>query len=184
MSKNFNLTLQEYDTLVTKLRHGDEHLFEKIFLHHFKTVISQLQAKYRCSQSEAYDATMDTIIELRMKIIEGKIKYGNLEYLFFLMASQVLIRNLKKFKISDFEANMIDNHDAIYSEVDIATLDKAWSDLGEDCKNLLSRNVYSGMKLIEIANEDERTHLAIRKHKKRCLDKLLMYFKKYSNLNL
>ncbi len=184
MSKNFNLTLHEYETLVNSLRHGDEQLFEKIFLQHFKVVVHQLQAKYRCSQSEAYDATMDAILELRLKIIDGKIKYGNLDYLFFLMASQVLMRNLKKFRLSDFDENLLNHEDSMFSDEDIDNLNKAWSDLSKECQGLLSRNVFSGIKLKDIAHEDGRTHLAVRKHKKRCLDKLLMFFKKYSVPNL
>jgi len=182
MSKNFNLTFEEYELLLTKLRSGDEELFEKIFLHHFEDCVKQLQAKYKCSQGEAYDATMDTIIDFRMKIKDGRIKYGNLEYLFFLIASQVLMRSLKKFKISEFYENLIDDQKETYSDEDVSILEKAWIDLSDECQKLLTRNFYHGMKLIEIAQEENRTHLAIRKHKRRCLDKLVMYYTKYSRL--
>lgn len=183
MSKNFNLTVNEFDTLALNLRSGDEELFEKIFLSNFETCVVNLQAKYKCAYEEAYDATMDALIQFRNRIIENKIKFGNLNYLFFLMASQIFVRNKKQFKFLDIQENLFEHDISTYSDLDIHNMRKAWNELSLECRELLAQNIFNGTRLKEIAEDDDRTHLAVRKQKRRCLNKLMLYYRKHSKRN-
>ncbi len=180
--KNFGLTTIEFQQMVDELREGSDQLFERIFFSHFSDCIAFVERKYSASYDDAYDATMDAALDFRLRLIDDKIQYGNMRYLFTKMATQFYLRNMKKFRMTDLEESDLLEPEQI-DESDIIILRNSWSLLGEECKSLLSMNFYSNMKLSAIAEIKGKSAAAIRKQKERCLQKLMDIFSKQSTNN-
>ena len=178
MSKNFNLTQRSFDELVAQLQNGNEKVFEHLFLSHMSDCIAFLMNKYKISHEVAYDNSMDALVEFRKKLIQKKLTYGNLRFLFTQMASQFYLRSLKK---EDKLKNVTSLYDNESNEEDILILEKSLDNLGEACKNILKLNYYEGLNLKEIAQIYSKTPVAMRKQKQRCLALLKSLFQKYNN---
>lgn len=178
MAKNFNLTQRSFDDLVVKLQQGNESVFEHLFLSHMSDCIAFLMSKYKISRDVAYDNSMDALVEFRKKIIQKKISYGNLRFLFTQMASQFYLRSLKK---KDRQKNVTSLYEQSSNEEDIIILEKSLDSLGETCRNILKLNYYEGLNLNEIAEVYTKTPVAMRKQKQRCLALLKSLFQKINN---
>ena len=103
MDKNFGLSSGEFDQMVADLKKNDTSFFKQVFLKHFENCLNFLRKKYRANYDDAYDATMDTLLEFRRLLVEEKLRYGNLRYLFTRMASQIYIRSRKKFQTDELQ---------------------------------------------------------------------------------
>ncbi len=179
MKNNFGLSEKEFEQLRLQLKSDDLLLFEKIFLSHFKDCIAYIEKNYRASYEDAYDATMDTLLDFRRRILLDKIKYGNLRYLFTKMATQVYLKNMSAKKSTmtpvGMKASIITP-----DEMDISVLDQSWPELSRECQDLLKLHFYGKAKLAEIADEVGKSASSIRKQKERCLGKLKNLFAKHS----
>ncbi|HLO54751.1 MAG TPA: hypothetical protein VK169_10705 [Saprospiraceae bacterium] len=177
---NFGLSENEFSKLLTSLKNGDNTLFKTIFLSHFKDCINYLQIKYHATYDDAYDATLDTLLMYRQRLVEDKVIFGNLRYLFLQMASQHLIRMLKgneKIVEQEVDINLayIDDEEP-FDEIQLQNLSKAWSTLNDSCKELLRLNYYNGLKLNEISIKINKGYDSVRKQKERCKDALIKSF--------
>ena len=172
MKKNFGLSQEEFDKIVADLKKNETHFFEKVFLRHFDTCIGFLRKEYNAHYDDAYDATMDTLIEFRKRLVEGKLKYGNLRFLFTKMATQNYLRNKKLFQTQEIHEKDIEPEDSNSLEEDVALLSTAWIELGESCQELLMNFYYGKMQLAEIATLENKSAAAIRKQKERCVHKI------------
>lgn len=171
MDKNFGLSPDDFERLVHGLKKNETDFFKMVFLKHFRECMAFLQKRSGASSDDAYDATMDALIQFRRLLVEGKLKYGNLSYLFTKMASQIYFKNKKKFQLqgigaSDMEMLEFDSDD---DQENIALLNAAWAELGPNCQELLNLHYYGQMKLAEIAAYKEKTPEAVRKQKERCI---------------
>lgn len=175
-SKNFGLSKGEFDELTRELKRNNEVLFEQIFFSHFNECMNYVKRKYRASHDDAYDATMDAMLDFRMRLIDDKIQYGNLRFLFTQMATQFHIRNMKKYQSVDISEDHMIESDIVDFE-DLEKLKVAWKNLGQNCQELLKLNFYSNMKLSAIAEQVDRSAVSIRKQKERCMSKLIDLFK-------
>ena len=181
---NFNLSKTEFNSLVDDLKQGDESLFEKIFLSHFNDCMSFLKINYKTSHTEAYDITMDTLIDFREGIIGNKYTYGNLRFLFTRMASQ------KLFKIRKKESKIRYIHECpeieqIFESIDNedqTVLQMAWSALEPKNRSILKKFYYENKKLNEIGKEENRSHSATRKQKERSILVLRTKFHEFKKL--
>lgn len=181
--KNFGLSQLEYDQLVSSLKQGKEELFEKIFLSHFDNCQQFLVTNHQVSYELAYDITMDTLIQFRQRILLGKTTYGNLRYLFTVMASQNLFKHYKKGKKVDLSPFYIEEVPGKSEEVYDA-LSSAWNSLENDSKKVLEEFYYNKTPLIKIANKLGITDTTMRKKKQRCLEKLrTLFMQKYNSFN-
>ena len=178
-TKNFGLSAEEFDELVQKLKGGDESLFKAIFLAHFEDCLKYLKHKFGLQHERAYDVTMDTLLLFRRKILEGKIKYGNIRFLYTRMASQLYLKQVDKQpikeQVSEIKDLLEDEIDALDQE-ELDLLNKAWQKLCDDCRGLLKRVYYQKASLKEIAEEQNKTAAALRKQKQRCMEKLRLHF--------
>lgn len=171
--QNFDLTVNEFEQLVINLRKNDTQLFEQVFLTHFEDCLRFLKKKYQVNHSDAYDASMDTMLAFRKRLVEGKIVYGNLKYLFTQMAAQRLMKNIKRNNYVALETGFdIEEEITEIDEAEHRLLKIAWNRLDSGCQDLLQQHFYGKMKLIEIAKETQKLPGAIRKQKQRCLNKL------------
>ncbi|MBW1299062.1 RNA polymerase sigma factor [Aquimarina litoralis] len=172
--KNFGLNEVSFKKIVVDLKKNDTYFFEQVFLKQFGETVKYLRREYKATQDDAYDATMDTLIEFRTRFVEGKLQYGNLRFLFTKMASQMLLRNQRKNKTSiDDVLSLTQEEDTDFLESeDLSQLNIAWQLLGDSCKQLLTWHFYGKMKLSEIAEEIQKSPATIRKQKERCIQKL------------
>lgn len=179
-TKNFGLMPEDFDRLAAQLKAGDETLFQTIFLAHFEDCMKYLRNKFGMSQGKAYDMTMDALILFRRKLLEGKISYGNIRFLFTQMAGQLYLKDIKKqtpqTEISE-AANLIEEEHDELDEETLGILNQAWDKLCEDCRGLLKRFYYQKATLKEIAEDQQKTAAALRKQKQRCVEKLRKHFK-------
>ena len=183
--KNLGLTRSEFRSLVAKLQKGDERLIETVYLANFKKSLSNLIRAYSCSYDEAYESTMDALIELRKDLIKGRIQYGNLGSYFNRRAALVLFKKRKKSKLDlislsdefDFHAEPITD-----SSMESAQIKEMISDainkLGEECRSIIKQYYFDEVKLEKIALQFDKTHAAIRKQISRCRNKLRNYISK------
>jgi RNA polymerase sigma factor (sigma-70 family) len=171
IDQNFGLTQIEFDQMVYGLRHNDEQLFERIFLKHFDDCMKYVVKKYGASHEDAYDASMDALLDMRTRLVDGRISYGNLRYLLTKMATQYYMRHQKRYSVRDVkDEDMIESVEVDREDLDL--LKNAWEKLGGKCKDLLGLNFYNGMNLSDIAILQNIAPAAIRKQKERCLKKL------------
>ncbi|WP_298511659.1 hypothetical protein [uncultured Kordia sp.] len=179
--QNFGLSEADFEEMLQKMKEGDDGLFEKIFLAQFEETISYLMYRYKVNQSSAYDATMEALLKFRKRLLEGKIAYFNMRFLFTQIAGQFLIASLKENNksveitvnddVGEEEEEKID--DAILDYLDIA-----WKQLGEQCSKLLENYYYKKIALKEIAKKLGKSDVALRKQKQRCLEALRSFFLK------
>ena len=171
--KNFGLSEVRFTELMHELQAGNEELFEKIFLAQFEEAMNMLRKKYRAEQQDAYDITMDTLIRFRQKLLQQKIHYGNLRFLFFQMCGQSYLKWLRKQAqrkqvLLDRESSDAEPEE----ELPVHLLERALESLGEGCRALLINFYYDHINLRILANKWDRSETAIRKQKQRCMVKL------------
>ena len=180
-SKNFNLSEEKFDKLCKDLKTGDEQLFEQIFLSHFEDCIAFLKSKFNINHEEAYDASMDTMLEFRRYLITDKIKYGNLRYLFTRMAAQRWMKLKKKdapVKTTEDLPEMLD-FTQVYDDEELDILNKAWAKLGQECQKLLKQFYYDKLQLSVIAENTNKSSGSVRKQKERCVNSLRTLFQQF-----
>ncbi len=188
MSKNFGLNQQDFDGLVHELQSGNQTLFEAIFLKHFKDCMHYLINNFGTQQPDAYDLTMDTLLEFRQRLIDGKVEYGNLQFLFTRMAVQKYWRWAGKQKkqqnpmpSSTTETMYVSQEEEEpISESEINLLNKALEKISTECRQLLQSFYVHRVKLRELAIETDRKPEAVRKQKQRCINRLRQLFLQYS----
>jgi len=173
MDKNFGLSEISFKVMLKELNEGNDALFEKIFLTHFKSCQVYLQRNYKASNEDAYDATMNTLIEFHDRLKAGKVTYGNLRFLFTRMAGQVYLKWIKKENITTSigEIDLPETFDEL-DEESFKILNKAWDQLCENCQALLKSFYHEGIALNQLAESMEKSHSAVRKQKQRCVEKL------------
>ncbi len=183
--KNFGLSEDEFDHLLLALKDGDMSIFKSIFLSHSADCINYLQIKYDANYDDAYDAMVDTLLNYRQRLVEDKISYGNLRFLFLQMASQHYMRMLKLDKKLAYEEpnlNLIEaeQDEVLFSDEQLGILKKAWNELKGPCQELLKMNYYDGLKLSKIAEKLNKSHGSVRKQKERCKESLINIFNRFS----
>jgi len=178
MAKNFGFTEAQFQEMQVKLQQGDESIFEKIFLHHFESCVHYLVKNHKIEYAIAYDISMETLLDFRKKLINNKIAYGNLRFLFTKMASQ---RHLKEIRADKMKQNLSSFYESEDIEPDLAVLEKALSKMGNACKDLLKLHYYEKISLKDIAALKEIPAATLRKQKQRCVNSLKTLFRQYEN---
>jgi len=177
--KNFGLSETEFQGLAEALAQGDQRLFERVFLAHYKDCLHYLMRKDGLPHEEAYDLMMDTLLIFRDLIIAGKIRYGNLRYLFTRMARQAHLREKKKNDrmtcLTEVSLELPEEEPEL-SQEEFDLLSRAFKSLGEDCRRLLRSFYYLRQSLKDIATEENRAPATVRKQKSRCVATLRRYF--------
>lgn len=173
LDKNFGLTVAEFEQMVEQLHAGEDEIYRRVFLAHFDYCMNYLTKQFGAKHEDAYDATMDALLEFCHRIRAGKVAYGNLRYLFTRISGQCLHRERKERTAGREE----EDFDEIAEEIDLNRdvlegFTAVWQRFGEPCKTLLYRFYYDRTSLKAISIEHQRSEAAIRKQKQRCLQKL------------
>jgi RNA polymerase sigma factor (sigma-70 family) len=180
-SHNFGLMQHEFDLMLAQLTEGKEDLFEHIFLKHFDDCRKFISSKYTMDYETSYDVTMDTMLEFRLKLLHGKIRYGNLRYLFTRMASNNFVKQLS---LEQRMKQMLthDDIDEEYHEDRFDQLDKAWKELDSNDRDLLTQYYYEDKSLKDIAATTQINDATLRKKKQRAMDSLrTVFFKNFNH---
>jgi len=177
--KNFGLSRAAFEELQQSLRDGDQRLYEKIFLAHFAGCVNFLEIRDKVSKREAYDATMTTMARFCELLAAGKIRYGNMRYLFTRMARQAHQRTVKRqsiFTEMPEQAYLIPEEGPEFPDEEFAVMERAFRFLGRNCQELLKNFYFRNRTLKEIAETENRSAVAVRKQKSRCVATLKRYF--------
>lgn len=181
--RNFGLTEEQFFEMISKMKLGDENLFEKIFLAHFSDCMSFLKKNYNISHELAYDISMDTLLTFRQGLFHDKYSYGNLRFLFTRMATQLLFKEKKKSaKVTAMEESIeIEEELTINNDEELKFLELAWKNLDEKSQSILKLFYFDKMKLTEIAKLKNKSHSAVRKQKERSIIALKKNYHLFSN---
>lgn len=172
--KNFGLTESAFAELKEQLSEGSEKLFEHIFLVHFKDCQQYVMQQDNAPEEVAYDATMDAFITFRQRLVDDKIKYGNLRFLLTRMARQHYYKRAKKESTValDLILDPSVEPDVILEPSLYDLLDRGWKTLTQECRELLRAFYYQGRALKDIGKETDTKPDTMRKKKQRCQDQL------------
>jgi len=168
-NKNFGLTETQFSQMITDLVNKSEKLFEQAFMNHFERSMSYLINKNGAERETAYDVTMNTLLEFRKRLIQGKVKYGNLNFLFTQMCTQRYKRDNESHETFDEET--------------FALLDRTLSKLGEECQALIQDVYYNKLSYKLMEAKYSKASSALRKQKERCITKLKMLIRQKINSN-
>lgn len=176
-SKNFGLTQAEFDQMVEELRSGSYDFYERVFLTHFNSCLDYVKFHCNASHTDAYDATMDAMLSLCKKLKEGKVGYGNLRYLFTRMACQFYSQSNRRQAIFQvIEGVEKPDEPTDLQQENIKMMWEAWGYLGKPCQSVLRSFYFDKMSLKSISEREQRSEVALRKQKQRCLEALRGFF--------
>jgi RNA polymerase sigma factor (sigma-70 family) len=175
--KNFGLTPEQFDLLVTKLREGDHSLYETVFMQHFQSCINYVMFRCKAEYTDAYDASMDAMLNLCRRIKQGKIQYGNLRYLFTRVACEhYRLRSKSEIKLEPLEMTIVNKALEQLPDDTLELLGEALKKVKPPCQTLLRSFYFDQKSLKELAALAGRTEVALRKQKQRCLAGLRSLF--------
>jgi RNA polymerase sigma factor (sigma-70 family) len=185
--RNFGLTRLEFEKLRNELKSGSQQLFEKVFLTHFDQCKRYIRNAYTMSDDDAYDLTMDTLVEFQRILRDTeRYSYGNLCYMFTLKAVQDYIKKKNRKKQLHFVPTAIlpetaDEEMLQIEEVDIQRMEIALDKMCEDCRYVLTAYYYDGIQLKDIANKLNIRADTLRQRKKECIKKMrTLFFQNYT----
>ena len=174
------MSQEEFNQYVQKAKSGDDALFVLIYQVHFESCISFLRMKFKLTENEAYDICMDTMIKFRAKVLNDKISYGNLKFLYTRMASNVFLDSKRKEEkiqnaINHFSVD--DSASKVNEDEFLDILDVAMEHLDEENRTLLQEIYFDEKDVHKVAEEMNISYPALRKRKQRMLEKLKSIFK-------
>ena len=172
-SKNFGLSEDQFYTMINELHSDGEKLFEQAFLNHFERSMNYLINKNGAERETAYDITMNTLLEFRKRLVQGKVKYGNLNFLFTQMCSQRYKREMGK-KIDHETYQQVNSEDQEFDEETFVLLDKTIQKMGTECQSLIQDVYYNKLSYKDMESKYSKASAALRKQKERCITKLKM----------
>ena len=179
MEKNLGLNEKQFKNLVSRLKKGDDTLFELAYKKLVEDNIELLKNRYKVEDFDAKDATLNALFSLKKKLLDGKIRYDNIRFVFSKMAYHEYVLLLRaREKSLNSKGRVIsyytkDGEGGIeFTEEDFAALDRAMSKLDKICLKIIKSVFYTQLKLKEIAVVLKMSYDNIRKKKQRCLEKL------------
>lgn len=184
LKDNFGLTKSDFLNCIENMKNGDDSFITHNMVHQLPESMIYLQNRFQISKELAYDTCMDTFLIFREKMLDNKISYGNLRYLFTRMCQNQFIDGQKKKKKIQSAIDSF-HEESLSQELDKETfylnLDKAIKQLPEEQSKLLTEFYYSGKSMADIAIEQNISYEAIRKKKGRILQKLKgLYFNNHN----
>jgi RNA polymerase sigma factor (sigma-70 family) len=186
---NFGLTQAEFTAMLAELRSGrGQQLFEQVFLTHFEQCKRYIRSVYAMDEHDAYDLTMDTLIEFRRLLIEtDQYYYKNLCYTFTLKAVQSFLRkkrqeqkdNIQFLPFAVLEEYIVEEEEVEFEEEEMLRMEAALDNMCDDCKGILREHYYEGKKLKDIATQNGVTPNNMRQRKSDCIKKLKNFYFKH-----
>lgn len=177
-NKNFGLSKTEFIAMLDKLRNGNEEIIERIFLSEFQKCTSILMSQTGSNKQEAYDYTMDALIEIRKELLNDKVLYGNLGSYFITKSMNQFFRKNKKKRIdiTELSSDHYFINDSITKEEKFnedlrEIVNQSIDKLSKECRDILKLYYFNEWSFQDIATELKKGYGAIRKQATRCRDK-------------
>lgn len=185
LKENFGLSKAEFNRSLEQLKRGDDSLFTKHMVNQLPESMRYLQFRFNLSNEDAYDICMNTFLEFRRKLLEGKIIYGNMRFLFTRMCQNNFIDSEQEKRRTASAINVFLGTEVDYQPLEekfFQFLDKAIKLLPENQRELLEEIYYSGKSLQTIAEEQSLSYPNLRKKKERIILKAReLYLKTSAN---
>lgn len=178
---NFGLSKSEFQMSVENLKAGINDILTKHIAHQIPDTISYLGKRFSLSRQVSYDICMSTLLKFREKLIQDKIQYGNLRFLYTRMCINHYFDAEKKRKQTDAAVHTFLelNTGNFNQEVFYKRLDTVVDDLDKEQQTLIDNIYRSGKSMENVAADLNISYAALRKKKQRLLKKMKeMYFKK------
>lgn len=173
---NFGLSEDRYTFLAQSLKVGDESLLRHIAQNHFQACIKYLINNCKISEDQAYDICLDTMLVFRDKVLNDRISYGNLSYLYTRMAKNALIDKIKKDKKFESAVDLFLYHEKLNHEKPetkiYKVLEASISELDTDSTKLINDIYFSEKDVNKVADENNISYATLRKRKQRLLEKV------------
>jgi len=179
LKDNFGLTKDEFLRYLENLKEGDDSFILDILSKQLPDSMAYLQSRFKISHEHSYDICLDTFLTFRLKLINSKIKYGNLRFLFTRMCVNQFIDSTKtKNKVNESIKEFLRslNHKPQNENQFFVILDNYISQMSEQQQVLLKEFYYSDKNMHLIAEEQGITYAALRKKKERLLKKMKSFF--------
>lgn len=181
--KNFGLSEARFEKMLDDLEHGDEALFERIFVSQFWRRVRLLQSTHRAPQADAEDAVMNALLEFRKLLIARKVTWGNLEAYFtriIVTGYQKKQKRTREISVDTFSDALAEENDLPdFSTEELAAFKKAWDSLCEKCSAVLKGFYYDELPHQRIADLLGKRVDAVKQDKHRCIEKLRKHFFEY-----
>ncbi|MBL7782467.1 MAG: sigma-70 family RNA polymerase sigma factor [Saprospiraceae bacterium] len=178
--KNFGLTQAEFDILLEKLRQGDNELFEKIFLAQFGHHKKFLKTNFKVQDCNAHDAVMEALLRFRQLLIDGKLRYDNLQGYLLMIVKAIYLKNFtnnRELPTDEFVEVVSWLEIEPFDEESLDSLEKAWQKLEDLCRQLLKGFYYDRTDLRTLTVQlNVSSEANTRKQKERCIKKLRSHF--------
>lgn len=179
IENNLGLTKADFKQAVAALANGNESLIERVYLVHFEKCVSIVVKQTGCSIDLAHESTMNALLEVRSDLIKGKIRYGNLQSYFTSRAINKYFKKERKKKIValqltdglEFYDDKEQKDDLVEKEF-FEIVKSAIQKLCSECQYILRQFYFEELKLIDVAEQMNKSHQAVRKQTSRCRDKL------------
>ena len=179
--QNFDLSEAQFEELLFEMKAGNEILFEQTFLAHFEYAMKYLMNKHKASRDNAYDVVMNVMIEFRQRILDNKIRYGNLTFMFSQMCTQRYRRQMgQKLDVEDYTYQSQIPETSIDEDTFLA-LDDALEKLGENCQKIVKDIYYNQKSFKDLEIMYGTAAATLRKQKERCITKLKMLLRQIIN---
>lgn len=180
---NFGLSKAEFLRYSENLKDGDDSFITKYMVHQLPESIAFLKNKFSISREESYDICMNTFLEFRNKIIQNKIQYGNLRFLYSRMCANNFIDGEKrKKKVKEAINSFLNQSEETPNKNEFFNrLDSSIKFLNQDQQLLIKEIYYSGKSMEDIAEEQNLKYANLRKKKQRILVKLRELFFQQDN---
>ena len=178
---NFGLSKSEFIICVDNLKAGIDDIITKHVAHQVPETTAYLKRRFSITRQESYDICMNTLLRYREKLIQDKIQYGNLRYLFIKMCiNHFLDCEKKKRRVNEAVGRFLDlKSPAIDKEDLFKKLESVLTDLNPDQQLIIHKIYHSGQSMEFIAEELNISYANLRKKKERILNKMReLYFQK------
>ncbi len=176
LNKNFGLTQKEFNRLVIQMESSNNSLLHHIYKVHFEICRDYLKERYTIDDSIAYDLFMDALVAFRSKVLNDKITYGNLKFLYTRIAINCYMdyhrqKRRLELAIKNF-SETIGSNSSITNDALLKILNKCIGKLKEKDALLLHQLFLDEKEQEALAIEMGISYATLRKRKERALERL------------
>lgn len=189
------MVYKEFLDLRDELRSGDNRRLKTIFEAYSSHCIRKLLYDYKCSHEDAEDIYTDSILNLRDKVVSGKLEaitdikgylYATCKNMWLARFQKEKRLNNAAFELYAHQATYeLDQEDFLeYRQKIIRLTEEGLSGLSEKCRQMLKAFYFDRLDMEEIAEKMSFANANVAKvSKARCFQKLIESIKMLENQN-
>ena len=168
----------EDETLLSRLRSGDEELLKIIYTQYREDFLKWIFSRHAINQEHAIELFQESIVILFENAVRGNINNSNLNIKSYLIsiAKHKLreeVRAKKKSKMANGPIYQLWIAPADVPEEELKVIEQCLSELGDSCRQILRMFYYYGMDISSIAKRlNYKNNDTCKSMKSKCLRKL------------